>query len=355
MNIIKVRNVHRALPLALQCLHDVGTPRPSRNGPVTMVENVCTEYTHPCERVIFWPERDANPFFHFFESLWMLGGRNDVASVSRFAENMSNYTDDGKTFHGAYGYRWRHQMDQLKDIGSILQRDRNDRRCVLQMWDSMQDLGHDGKDVPCNVTATLQVGLDGRLNLTVLCRSNDIVWGAYGANAVQFSTMLEYVAIRAGLQVGTYHQVSVNWHGYATTFSPLYDKMLISASQAQDADKTWTGTLDSLMELDSPYEVLVRPYPLAQEGTDMDQWDLDLQRLLRANGRCPTEGRWCDPFFTDVAIPLLQAHDIYKEQKGTARYVLALSAVNRIAADDWRLACSEWISRRYDKYKKENP
>src|SRR5690606_25799426 len=34
-----------------------------------------TEYSHPQERVLFSAVRDANPFFHFMESLWIMAGR----------------------------------------------------------------------------------------------------------------------------------------------------------------------------------------------------------------------------------------------------------------------------------------
>jgi thymidylate synthase len=52
------------------------------------------------------------------------------------------------------------------------------------------------------------------LDLTVLCRSNDVVWGAYGANAVHFSVLQEYLAGRIGVDVGVMYQFSNNYHGY---------------------------------------------------------------------------------------------------------------------------------------------
>ena len=44
---------------------------------------------------------------------------------------------------------------------------------------------------------------NGRLQMTVHCRSNDIIWGTYGANAVHFSILQEYVAARIGVDLGT--------------------------------------------------------------------------------------------------------------------------------------------------------
>lgn len=352
MNLINVRNVHRVLPIALQILHDAGETRDSRNGPVKMISPVTTQYERPCERVIFWAERDANPFFHFFESLWMLGGKRDVASVSRFAANMANFSDNGTDFYGAYGFRWREGMpgdishgphDQLSLITNLLKQDRNDRRCVLQMWDGQSDLGWAGKDVPCNTTATFQIDSSGRLNMCVFNRSNDIIWGAYGANAVHFSMLLEYMARRIGVEVGTYHQISVNWHGYLKTYLPLYEKML--------ADKQ---DLTELIQAPCPYALnQVEPYRIMDPSTDASDWDISLQRLLSGRGRAPTEGRWSDPFFVDVAIPILRAHDLYKETTGEARYVNALQQIEHCSASDWRTACSEWLTRRWVKWQNE--
>lgn len=124
----------------------------SRNGPVLMIpEPVTLTYREPRERVLFNSARDANPFFHLYEALWMLAGRNDVAPVAYYASNMKNYSDDGKTLNGAYGYRWRHaevdrnspfekEHDQLQILIQHLRADPNSRRAVLQMWNVEDDL-----------------------------------------------------------------------------------------------------------------------------------------------------------------------------------------------------------------------
>src|SRR3974390_2807104 len=112
MRVIKVRNVHLALPKGLALLQEYGVVRDSRNGPVTVMEEpVTTTYIRPCERVLFWKERDANPFFHFFESLWMLAGRDDLAFLTKFVKRFEDFSDDGLTLHGAYGYRWLRYFD----------------------------------------------------------------------------------------------------------------------------------------------------------------------------------------------------------------------------------------------------
>ena len=222
MQVIEVRNVHDALLRGLELLEVHGITRDSRNGPVRESEcPVTTVYHRPQERVLFWEQRDANPFFHFMESLWMLGGRHDLDYVYQFNKGMKRYSDDGKTLWGAYGWRWREywtdrtndqSIDQLSIIIKRLKEDPTDRRCVLQMWDAVSDLDRDGKDVPCNTSIYFKIDADKRLQMTVCNRSNDIIWGAYGANAVHMSMLQEYMAGALRVGVGTYYQVSDNYH-----------------------------------------------------------------------------------------------------------------------------------------------
>ena len=73
MKVIDTRNVNTALRWALPELLKEGVEEPSRNGLVLVMPTpVTTVYQRPQERVVFSPERNANPFFHLMESLWML-------------------------------------------------------------------------------------------------------------------------------------------------------------------------------------------------------------------------------------------------------------------------------------------
>jgi hypothetical protein len=68
---------------------------------------IVTTYQNPRERVLFDAVRDANPYFHFMESLWIIGGRSDVPWLAQWLPTIAEYSDDGQDFHGAYGYRLR--------------------------------------------------------------------------------------------------------------------------------------------------------------------------------------------------------------------------------------------------------
>ena len=132
----------------------------------------------------------------------MLAGRGDLASVEQFNKGMAKYSDDGKGLNGAYGWRWRGMFgfDQLTEVVNELSINPTSRRCVLAMYDPVWDMqdNPESLDIPCNTHIYFDCR-HNKLNMTVCCRSNDALWGAYGANAVHMSMLMEYIAAAVGL------------------------------------------------------------------------------------------------------------------------------------------------------------
>ena len=90
MQSIYARGVSEALFLAKQGIESSGVEVQTRNGPALEFPTpVTTTYTHSRERVLFYSERDTNPYFHLMESLWMLAGRNDVEWITKFNGRMN--------------------------------------------------------------------------------------------------------------------------------------------------------------------------------------------------------------------------------------------------------------------------
>jgi len=329
MLVITARNVNDALYQAVKCLNEVGVRRSSRNGKVTMFPfPVATRYLCPTQRVLWNTERDANPFFHFFEGLWMLAGRKDVKWIQRFSKHITTFSDDGQTFNGGYGYRWRRHFgrDQLDDIVLSLKKNPNDRRCVLQMWDA-EDLLSTSKDVPCNTAAYISIDHLGRLTATVTNRSNDMIWGCYGANAVHFSMMMEYLAGRLGVPIGDYYQVSNNLHMY--DFNKHQIRTVVEDAESDGAEE--------------PYQIdLVSPYPMFDKSSDPEIWDRDLSMFMED----PYCFGYSHRFFNRVAKPLWAAHSVLQQKQDPERFETAKAILAQCHATDWRLACEDWVGRR---------
>lgn len=333
MHVINVRNVHDALPQALLDLEKLGVKRNSRNGAVIKFPTpVTTIYNKPLERVIFWEERDANPFFHLMESLWMLAGRRDVAFPAYYVSTMANYSDNGKDFHAAYGNRWRYHFgfDQLEIIAKGLIANPDDRRMVLGMWDPIADLGKEGKDFPCNLQAIFSRDEEGKLDMLVTNRSNDIIWGAYGANAVHFSYLMEFMALAIGCEVGKYYQMSNNFHVYENKLEPV--KHL-----SKEANRSAPGL--------NPYDEGITHFPLIGKDTDIVTWHGDLMMFMEYGAVMGFR----DPFFRRVVTPIYKSYEIFKDKENPNRFIEAKKAIVSCKDTAWMTACWQWLDRREKK------
>jgi len=332
MYVVRARNVNDALRQGAALLDKHGVLRESRNGPVKVADMpVTTIYERPLERVLFDPTRDANPFFHLVEALWMLAGRDDLKILTEYVATMSRFSDDGgKTQPGAYGYRWRNHFasgDQLTWAIRRLKADPNDRRVIIQMYDADIDqpaADNNGKDIPCNIVAAPWIDAASRLSMTIFCRSNDMILGAYGANAVHFSFLQEYLAQGIGVRVGAMNQVSNNFHAYLSNI----DK------HAEDAAR------------DLYSDNAVSPYPLMGNANDVvsiQQFDEDLTFFFDD----PAAPGIRSAFLRRVACPMIMAHRAYKNKKDPKRFENALEIINQCHAEDWQQAGREWLMRRW--------
>lgn len=328
MRVILAKNVNDALPQGIALLNDCGIRRPSRNGEILEVPvPVTTHYMRPWERVLFDPIRDANPYFHFFEALWMLAGRRDLKFLAQFNRQMAEYSDNGRTLRAAYGYRWRNHFlrDQVNAVIRRLCADPNDRRSVISMWDTRKDFDVVSKDIPCNMNVAFRLR-GGYLGMTVSNRSNDMLWGAYGANIVHMSMLQELVAGCLRVDIGSYWQVSNSFHVYTD-------------------NAVWKRCWNRMVVPEDFYETAVRAFPLITSWTHdpidtLRRFDLDLKLFLKNPDTNGTENE----IFRKIAKPMWYSHAAYREKdfKGAREILEQMPADN-----DWRLACETWIANRY--------
>jgi thymidylate synthase len=333
VKVITADSVSSALAQGLDYILTHGKEELSRNGPVLVAPTpVTTVYTHPWRRVLFSPTRDANPYFHCMESLWLLAGRRDLEFPKKFNSRFGNYSDDGVTVRGSYGYRWRNWFgyDQLKVIIAELCTNPASRRCVLAMWDASELAQHDqqyplsdamgdllenkSNDLPCNTHIYFRVR-DGVLDMTVCNRSNDLLWGLAGANAVHMSFLQEYMATMIGIPVGTYFQMSNNYHLYTDILSRKKAEVIIEECKTEN-------------------RVFKEYVPLV---TNPDIFDAELDIFMSSPALLYN---YENTFLRNVALPMYAAWDAKRYNLEDAKSIAA-----QIADDAWRIACVEWLER----------
>lgn len=196
--------------------------------------------------------REANYRFGLVEAMWMLSGSESTKTFVGVNPRMLEFSDDGKTLWGAYGPRI---IGQLDHVLSTLRRDPDSRQAVITTWRpqvrsvdaehqatvretlagaGLVDTGRndyaddedgtppwDGsswrsKDVPCTVAWHFQIR-DGRLNLSVFMRSND-VWLGLPYDILSFTTVQRVVASALGVEAGEYVHIADNLHLYEEHF-----------------------------------------------------------------------------------------------------------------------------------------
>ena len=313
MNEIESENVPQAYVETIVKMHYWGREETSRNGPViTSANPVLVTIYKPAERVLTDPVRDANPFFHVMEFVWMMAGSNDVRWIEQFNKRFREYADPGTDIiHGAYGHRWRthFDVDQIRAVADRLKEDCNTRQAVMAMWDPRVDLAQHN-DIPCNTQIMFRYDVQRtELDMTVINRSNDLIWGMLGANAVHMTYLHELVSHMAGLRMGRYKAFTNNLH--------IYPEM----PKFKEIWRTWVS-------VDKYDTQAFGPYPLMQPRETYEDLVADCQNLIRGSYD-PIRTQW----MLNVAEPMFSS---WHSRHNT----------NRIHAIDWQIACKEWLERR---------
>ena len=333
MYVINAENVNDAMDQGLRLMKAEGVAVPSRNGmTLELPAPVTTVYKNPAQRVLISSARDANPFFHLMESLWILAGRDDVKFLSEFNKRMVDFSDDRIVFNAPYGHRVRKAFgqDQLQRVIDILTNDPNSRQAVCQIWDSA-DLSKDTRDKACNMSIVFRMRKQ-RLDMTVYNRSNDMIWGAYGANVVQFSMIQEYVAASLDVDMGTYSQVSNSFHVYTEgAAGNVYNR----------TNAVFQGNYN-------PYEYCSRLVTMSPAG--MRLFNQDLSWFFELYDDFGLDGitnstNWYSEYFVYLVLPMLQVYSLHKAMGPTE----ASKDLDIILADDWRMACGTWLETRAKK------
>lgn len=259
------------------------------------LSNVCLELENSVQnKFLIIPGRQLNYAFAMAEVLWILAGRGDIEYIGFYNKAMAKYLDDKKgdidyktmktthDLHASYGKRIRRagydesmsyldfdenkfrgidpvddraklqkllypdgiEVDQFQMVYNKIQDDVNTRQAVVTLWDYRKDNFIKCADHPCNTQLMFEVE-DGGLNLTVIRRSNDIVWGL-PYNIVQFSSVQEYMASWLGLKAGRYCEYINNLHIYTEEYPELY-KFFEEKVKNQDSFVLDLETIDNVI------------------------------------------------------------------------------------------------------------
>lgn len=145
-----VKNFQQGFIETLKEILDNGASVTVRDQKTKELQTMVMEIQNPCDRIICMPHRNNNIFATIAETLWVLGGRNDIAFLSRYLPRAADFSDDGLVWRAGYGARLRnwHKVDQIFQNIELLNEDKTSRRAVMSIFDPAEDFV-DSKDVPC--------------------------------------------------------------------------------------------------------------------------------------------------------------------------------------------------------------
>jgi thymidylate synthase len=206
-----------------------------RGKKIKEIKNMSVEIKDPKKRILSLPIRNISLPFAFGELCWYLSGRNDVEMMGYYSAMMKNFSDDGKTLNSAYGYRifghhpmlpfnqWNHVVNQLRD-------DPDTRQAVIHLHTPNNKKT---KDEVCTLGLQFMIR-EGKLDMVVNMRSNDIIWG-FTYDVFSFTSFQELMANELGIEVGTYYHNAASMHIYDKDFSyfdylPIYDELMYMTS-----------------------------------------------------------------------------------------------------------------------------
>lgn len=313
-------NVPRAYEAMLWQMKIHAKREETRLGPAMVVpEPVQLTILRPMERVLFDNTRDANPFFHLMESIWMLAGANRVNWLLNFNSRYTEYADQG-VVQGAYGYRWRNNFskDQIQEVAQMLRKDPTTRRAVIAMWDPDYDLIPGYHDYPCNTHIYFRVVHDC-LDMTVCNRSNDFFWGMMGANCVHLTILHEVIARASGIPMGRYHVFTNNLHVYEGM--PRFKEL-------------WNSVPDK-----DVYGRKTEAIPIEIEPTHNSLYSFLCQCEMFVYGNT---SNLTHPWLREIALPMYWAYMDRKSKIGDG-----INHIHHMPHNsDWQKAALEWIQRR---------
>jgi thymidylate synthase len=163
--------------------------------------------------IVTVPARKLGYRFMFAEAAWILSGEDRVSTIAPYSKMISNFSDNGETFFGAYGTKI---LPQLEHVINTLGNDPWSRQAVINIWRESPPVS---KDIPCTVSAQFLIR-DGLLHCIDTMRSSD-VWLGWPYDAFNFSMLSSYIILalknRVGLnlKLGLLHMNLGSFHIYS--------------------------------------------------------------------------------------------------------------------------------------------
>ena len=145
---------------------------------------------------------------------WYLSGDRNIAKLGELYGKVpaiwKRMADKDGNVNSNYCWQW-YRNDQLRKVINNLSENHESRQAAISIYDG-KEIDEYSNDTPCTYAVQFTV-LDGKLNMSVVMRSNDL-WYGFCNDQYQFSNLQMYVAYELGIRTGTYYHFAHNLHLY---------------------------------------------------------------------------------------------------------------------------------------------
>lgn len=188
------------------------------------IEDAIIRIENPYDALPLGVNRGTVPGIGAVEACQLIAGVSMPQLVIDIGPQFKNFTEDNGLFHGAYGLRTKGQYEVIIER---LKADPDTRQAVITIWNPEYDLQPSKRDYPCTVLHQFRIR-DGKLNMSVYMRSND-VWLGAAYDFFQFTRVQIAIASILGVEVGTYNHHVGSLH--------IYEQHYEAAEQLKYTDK----------------------------------------------------------------------------------------------------------------------
>jgi len=197
--------------------------------------------TNPTNRTLIYPGRGNNPFSTLFETIWLLGSKdNDITYLSKFLPRAKDYSDNPDDikpkWRAGYPERLRayranptvEPINQLRYVYDKLSSDPQTRQAVAIFWNPyLDDYEKPGvlkksRDYSCSQLLNFLIR-DGKLDLTFYIRSNDAIFGMTSINIYEFTAIQEIMAKCLNVKIGKLYYMANSLHLYAKHYDKAWE------------------------------------------------------------------------------------------------------------------------------------
>jgi thymidylate synthase len=145
---------------------------------------------------------------------WYLSGDRNIAKLGELYGKVpaiwKRMADVDGNVNSNYGWQWQRNQ-QLNNVIKLLKTLPETRQAAISIYDA-KEYDKYTYDTPCTYAVQFTI-LHGKLDMSVLMRSNDL-WYGFCNDQYQFSNLQMYVAQKLDLPIGIYYHYAHNLHLY---------------------------------------------------------------------------------------------------------------------------------------------